>query len=81
MGVRTIAVTDDVYERLRAMKRPGESYSKLLDRLVGRPSVLELAELVTPEQAAMVEKSVAEGRAGSRPGSFVPARPRTPRTR
>ncbi|MFA5897435.1 MAG: antitoxin VapB family protein [Thermoplasmata archaeon] len=66
MGVRTIAVTDDVYERLRAMKRPDESFSRLLDRLVGRPSLFDLAELITPEQAAAIERTVEEGRARSR---------------
>ncbi len=66
MGVRTIAVTDDVYERLRAIKRPDESFSELLKRLVGRPSLFELADAISPEQAAVIERTFEEGRARSR---------------
>ena len=66
MGIRTIAVSDDVYERLRALKRPSESFSKLLNRLAGKPSLLDLAGAVTPEQAVAIEKTIEEGRARSR---------------
>ena len=36
MGTRTIRVREDVYERLKARKRPEESFSDLLDRLTDR---------------------------------------------
>ena len=66
MGVRTIAIADEVYERLRSLKRPDESFSKLLSRLVGRPSLLDLAGAMSPEQANVIRRSVDEGRARSR---------------
>jgi predicted CopG family antitoxin len=66
MGMRTIAVSDEVYERLRALKRPDESYSKLLDRLAGRPSLMDLVGVMGPEQVETIRRSVEEGRARSR---------------
>jgi predicted CopG family antitoxin len=36
MGTKTIRVRDDVYETLKAHKRPDESFSDLLERLTDR---------------------------------------------
>jgi predicted CopG family antitoxin len=41
MGTKTIRVREDVYERLKAQKRPDESFSELLDRLVDRETQFE----------------------------------------
>ena len=41
MGTRTIRVRDEVYERLKARKRPNESFSDLLDRLTNRDEAFE----------------------------------------
>lgn len=41
MGTRTIRVREDVYERLKARKRPDESFSDLLDRLTDRKTDFE----------------------------------------
>ena len=66
MGTRTIAVSDDVYDRLRALKGEGESFTELLDRLASRPPLAELATLFSPAEAAVLRRSVQEGRARSR---------------
>ena len=34
MGTKTIGLREDVYERLRARKREGESFTDLVDRLI-----------------------------------------------
>lgn len=34
MGTKTIGLRDDVYERLKARKREGESFTDLVDRLM-----------------------------------------------
>jgi predicted CopG family antitoxin len=34
MGTKTIGLREDVYERLRARKRDGESFTDLVDRLL-----------------------------------------------
>ena len=66
MGVRTVAVSDEVYTRLKALKKGDESFSDLLNRLAGPPSLLDLVGVMSPEQISVIEKSVAEGRARSR---------------
>jgi len=66
MGTKTIAVSDQVYERLRSLKREEESFTDLLDRLAGRPPLAELASLLSREQASKVRQSVEQGRARSR---------------
>lgn len=66
MGTRTIAVSDDVYNQLRALKRPEESFSDLLKRLTGKPSLLQLVGVLSREQVTTLRKAVEEGRARSR---------------
>lgn len=41
MGTKTIRVREEVYEQLRAQKRPDESFSDLLSRLTDRESQFE----------------------------------------
>lgn len=41
MGTKTIRVREDVYEALKAHKRPDESFSDLLERLTDRASGFE----------------------------------------
>lgn len=41
MATRTIRVREEVYERLKARKRPDESFSDLLERLTDRESDFE----------------------------------------
>lgn len=45
MGSTTIRLDDDVYERLRAVKREDESFSDAVDRLLGGGSLLDLVGL------------------------------------
>ena len=66
MGTRTIAVTDEVYGKLRALKHHEESFSALLDRLAGRPSLMELVGALPKEGIARVRSAVEEGRVRSR---------------
>lgn len=41
MGTKTIRVREEVYEQLKAQKRPDESFSDLLDRLTDRDTQFE----------------------------------------
>ena len=41
MGTKTIRVREEVYESLKACKRPDESFSDLLQRLTDRMSSFE----------------------------------------
>jgi len=66
MGTRTIAVSDEVYNQLKALKRPDESFTDLLRRLAGKPSLLQLVGVLSKDQVAALRQTVAEGRARSR---------------
>ncbi|MHB8603755.1 MAG: antitoxin VapB family protein [Thermoplasmatota archaeon] len=64
MGSKTISLEDSAFERLRAAKRPGESYSDVVHRLVAReaPSLLDLAGLVSPAEGRRLKSVVARMR-------------------
>jgi predicted CopG family antitoxin len=73
MSTKTIAVDSGVYERLAAAKREGESFSRVIDRLLttassahtGKDILTELAglPLLSPEDAETFLSIVAENRA------------------
>lgn len=62
MGSRHIRVDDDLYERLEAHKREGESFSEVIDRLTSDYTLLDFAEDApddydADEHRALVEAS------------------------
>ena len=65
MGTRNISISDEAYSRLMALKKPGESFTDVVNRLTGRRSVLELAGLLTPREAGEVRLRVRELRVRS----------------
>lgn len=62
MGTKTIRLEEDVYEKIRARKREDETFSEAVDRLVGGASLLELAGLLSEEDAEDVSDAVEEFR-------------------
>ena len=57
---RTIMVSDEVYEALKRLKRPGESFSDVIKRLISlkRGKLLELvgSKTITEEGAKLLEE-------------------------
>lgn len=66
MGSKTISVSDEAYARLKALKKPGESFSDIINRLTARKRLSELAGVLTEEDIRVIEKAVAAIRSGSR---------------
>lgn len=62
MGTKTIRLDEEVYEKLRARKRDDETFSETVDRLVGGESLLELAGLLSEDEAEEVADAVGEFR-------------------
>lgn len=59
---KRIRLSDEAYERLAAHKRDDETFSDVVMRLAGEPSLLELAGILTDEQAGALEAAIEERR-------------------
>lgn len=62
MGTRTISIKDEAYERLKRLKRQGESFTDLINRLTQKRSLLELSEVATKEEVEALERAIDESR-------------------
>jgi predicted CopG family antitoxin len=53
MGSRTVALQDSTYERLKAARRQGESFTEAVDRLLEgkEPSLLDFVGLIPKKDA------------------------------
>jgi len=49
---KTVRLPDDVYERVAAHQREGESLAETIDRLAGGRSLRELVGILSDEEAA-----------------------------
>ena len=66
MPTKTISLSEDAYERLKARKREGESFSDVVRRLAGDRSWSEVAGILEPAEADEVEAAIEDGRRRSR---------------
>lgn len=62
MGTKTISLADDAYEKLKAHKREGESFSDVVRRLTGGVSLAEYYGVLDDETADELEGIVDERR-------------------
>jgi len=66
MATKTISLDEEAYERLKAHKREGESFSDVVKRIAGERSWGEVAGLLSDEEAEQLETVIEEGRERSR---------------
>lgn len=64
MGTKTISLEDSAYGKLKAAKRPGESFSDVVHRLLGlrEPSLLAFTRLLDRDAADRVAEAIARMR-------------------
>lgn len=58
MGTKTISLADDAYEKLRAHKREGESFSDVVRRLAGGVTLAEYHGVLDEDTADELEDIV-----------------------
>lgn len=59
---KSIRLSNEAYERLKARKREDETFSEIVLRLAGERSLSELAGVLSDEQADSVEDAIEERR-------------------
>lgn len=62
MGTKTIALSDDAYRRLARLKKKGESFTDVVQRLTGRQGLSRFIGCVSPEFANELEARIREFR-------------------
>lgn len=60
---KTVGLSDDAYERLVAVKAPGESFSEVVRRLTGAHLLLRLVGTMDDATAEIYRKALRAGRA------------------
>lgn len=63
---KSIWLSEEAYERLAAHKQDGETFSDVVLRLAGERSLLELAGILSDEQADALEDAIEERRSRCR---------------
>lgn len=58
MAVKTITVTEGAYRKLARLKRGGESFSDVINRVLGGPSAKTLIGILDAGRAEDVERAV-----------------------
>ena len=74
MGTKNISITDEAYQRLSALKAPRESFTDVINRITGRRSILELAGILSEEEADELRTRVKDLRQSSRSRATIIAR-------
>lgn len=62
MGTKNIAISDEAYQRLKALKKPGESFTQVIERMTRSRGILELSGILSKEEASRVSEVVKKTR-------------------
>ena len=57
---RNIRLTEDAYQRLKSRKQEGESFSDTVERIAGERSLLDLAGVLSEEEAEKMREAIRE---------------------
>jgi predicted CopG family antitoxin len=58
MGTKNIAISDEAYQRLRSLKKPGESFTELIERMTRQKGILDLAGVLTPREGRSMKEII-----------------------
>ena len=57
---RNVRLTEEAYRRLKDRKRAGESFSDTVERIAGERSLLELAGILSDDEAEAMREAISE---------------------
>ena len=60
MATKTISIGEDAYDLLATQKHEYESFTDVIKRLAGQRSLLELAGILTNEEANIITRHIKE---------------------
>jgi predicted CopG family antitoxin len=66
MGTKTVRLDEDVYERIKAHKRPVETFSEAIDRLTESWSLLDLADTLDEAEAEAHREAIKQSEAAGK---------------
>jgi predicted CopG family antitoxin len=62
MATKNIAISEEAYQRLKAVKKPGESFTDVIERMTRSRGILELSGMLSRAEATAVRGKVKEVR-------------------
>lgn len=62
MSTKTISITEEAYERLKARKEHNESFSDVIVKITKKGNLMDFAGMLTGEEADEIEKNIKEAR-------------------
>ena len=65
MASKTITISEDAYERLKSLKEEDESFSDVINKLTRDRSLLEIAGILSEDEADELEENIKERRVNS----------------
>lgn len=66
MSTKTISITEEAYERLKAKKEHNESFSDVIVKITKKGRLTDLAGILTDKEADELEKNIRKSRDMSR---------------
>ena len=65
MASKTITISEDAYERLKSLKEEDESFSDVINKITRERSLLEIAGILSEDEADELEEIIKERRVNS----------------
>ncbi len=66
MSTKTISITEEAYERLKARKEHNESFSDVIVKITKKGNIMDFAGMLTDKEADELEKNIRKSREMSR---------------
>lgn len=60
MGTKNIAISEEAYQRLKALKKSGESFTDVIERITRSRGILELAGALSKAEGTELKKRIKE---------------------